>query len=101
RRCELSQAANERYLEALGSVESPTPLEKLSAPLCRAVVKKDRRYRALNPLSEEDARMLEAVQRGEHLISGFRNRDIRQILYGDPPADEKTRRSQSNRVGRL
>jgi hypothetical protein len=101
RRCELSQAANERYLEALGAVESPTPLEELTAPLCQAVVKKGRRYRGLNPLSEDDARVLEAVQRGEHLISGFRNRDLRQILYGDPPADEKARRCQSNRVGRL
>ena len=26
RRCELSQAANERYLEALAAVESPVPL---------------------------------------------------------------------------
>jgi hypothetical protein len=101
RRCELSQAANERYLEALGAVESPTLLEKLSAPLCRPLVKKRRRYRGLNPLNEEDARLLEAVQQGEHLISGFRNRDIRQILYGDPSEDQKTHRSQSNRVGRL
>jgi hypothetical protein len=101
RRCELSQAANERYLEALGAVESPTPLEELSAPLCRRFVKKGRRYRGLNPLNEEDARLLEAVQHGEHLISGFRNRDIRQMLHGDPPSNEKARRSQSNRVGRL
>src|SRR5262249_38967935 len=101
RRCELSQAANERYLEALGAVESSTPLEKLSAPLCRAFVKQGRRYRGLNPLHEDDARLLEAVQQGTHLISGFRNRDIRQILYGDPPADERKRGSQSNRVGRL
>jgi hypothetical protein len=101
RRCELSQAANERYREALGAVASPTPLEKLSAPLCRPVVKKGRRHRGLNPLSEEDARLLEAIQQGEHLISGFRNRDLRQILYGDPPSDEKARRCQSNRVGRL
>ena len=55
RRCELSQAANERYLEALGAVESPTPLEQLSAPLCRPVVQGGRRYRGLNPLSDEDA----------------------------------------------
>jgi hypothetical protein len=101
RRCELSQAANERYLEALGAVDAPTLLEKLSAPLCRPLVKKGRRYRGLNPLSEEDARLLEAVQQGEHLISGFRNRDIRQILYGDPSEDQRTHRSQSNRVGRL
>jgi hypothetical protein len=101
RRCELSRAANERYLEALGAVESPTPLEELSAPLCRPVRRKGRRYRGLNPLSEGDARLLDAVQRGEHLVGGFRNRDIHQVLYGDPPADEKKRRSQSNRVGRL
>jgi hypothetical protein len=101
RRSELSQAANERYLEALGAVESPTPLEKFTAPLCEPVVQEGRRYRGLNPLSEDDARVLEAVQQGEHLISGFRNRDIRQFLYGDPPSDEKARRYQSNRVGRL
>jgi hypothetical protein len=101
RRCELSQAANERYLEALGAVESPTPLEEWSAPLCRPVVKNGRRHRGLNPLSEADARLLGAIQQGEHLISGFRNRDIRQILYGDPPSDEKARRRQANRVGRL
>ena len=100
RRCELSQAANERYLEALGAVETPTPLEKLSATMCRPVFKDGRRYRGLNPLSEEDARVLEAVQQGPHLIGGFRNRDIRQYLFGAPPREEKKHRQQSNRVGR-
>jgi hypothetical protein len=101
RLCELSQAANERYLDALSAVESTTPLEELSAPLCRPVVKGNRRYRGLNPLSETDAAVLEAVQRGEHMISGFRNRDLREIIYGTAPADEKSGRRQSNRVGRL
>jgi hypothetical protein len=101
RRCELSQAANDRYLEALGAVESLTPLEKISAPLCRPVLKQGRRYRGLNPLSEKDSQVLEAVQPGSHLISGFRNRDIRQLLYGEAPLDEKAHRAQSNRVGRL
>ncbi len=101
RRCELSQAANTHYLEALGAVESLTPLERLSAPLCRAVVKDGRRYRALNPLGDEDAAVLEAVMRGEYLISGFRNRDLRQIFYGARPGDAAAYRRQSNRVGRL
>ena len=35
----------------------------------------------LNPLGEEDARLLEFVGRGEHLITGFRNRDVRHFLY--------------------
>ena len=80
RRCELSQAANERYLEAIAAVGSPTSLEELSGPLCHRLVQDGRRYRALNPLGAEDARLLEYVGRGEHLITDFRNRDVRQCL---------------------
>ena len=100
RRCELSQAANERYLEALAAVESPTPLEELSGPLCRRVVQGRRRYRGLNPLSDK-TRAIGGRARGRALITGFRNRDLRQILYGDAPVDKKAHRRQSNRVGRL
>jgi hypothetical protein len=101
RRCELSQAANERYLEALAAVESPTPLGELSGPLCRRLVKEGRRYRALNPLGEGDARLLEFVGRGEHLITGFRNGDVRRCLYGERSKDAAVHRRQSGRVGRL
>jgi hypothetical protein len=101
RRCELSQAANERYLEALAAVESPVPLGELSGPLCHRLVKGGRRYRALNPLGEEDARLLEFVGRGEHLITGFRNRDVRRYLYGEPSKDAAVHRRQSGRVSRL
>jgi hypothetical protein len=101
RRCELSQAANERYLEALAVVESPTPLGELSGPLCHRLVKDGRRYRALNPLGEVDARLLEFVARGDHLITGFRNRDVRQCLYGDRSKDAAVHRRQAGRVSRL
>jgi hypothetical protein len=101
RRCELSQAANERYLEALAAVDSPVPLGELSGPLCRRLVKGGRRYRALNPLGGEDARLLEFVGRGEHLITGFRNRDVRRCLYGERSTDAAVHRRQSGRVSRL
>src|SRR5262249_9700461 len=101
RRCELSQAANERYLEALAAVESPVPLRDLSGPLCRRLVKEGRRYRALNVLGDEDARLLEFVGRGEHLIMGFRNRDLRRDLYGDRSPVAVEHRRQSGRVSRL
>ena len=101
RRCELSQAANERYLEALAAVAAPVPLKDLSEPLCRRLAKDGRRYRALNPLGEEDARLLEFVGRGEHLITGFRNRDVRRRLYGDRSTEAAEHRRQSGRVGRL
>src|SRR5581483_305748 len=37
RRAEVSQAANERYLEALAAVHAGTPLRQLAEPLCRPV----------------------------------------------------------------
>jgi len=101
RRCELSQAANQRYLEALAAVESPVPLGDLSGPLCHRLVRDGRRYRALNPLGEGDAHLLEFVGRGEHLITGFRNRDVRGLLYGERSKDAAVHRRQSGRVGRL
>jgi hypothetical protein len=100
RRAELSQASNDRYLEALGSLPTDTPLCRVSAKLCSAVVVGGRRYRGLNPLAADDARLLEAIGRGEWLVAGFRNRDIRRALYGDE-ADESKRRRQAGAVTRL
>jgi hypothetical protein len=98
RRAELSQASNERYLEALGGLPTDTPLCRVSAKLCRAVVVEGRRYRGLNPLGA-DAGLLEAISRGEWLVAGFRNRDIRHALDGDE-ADPGKRRRQAAAVTR-
>jgi hypothetical protein len=100
RRAELSEASNGRYLEALGGLPTDTPLCRVSAKLCAAVVVEGRRYRGLNPLAADDARLLEAISRGEWLVAGFRNRDIRQALHGDE-ADASNRRRQAAAVTRL
>lgn len=100
RRAELSQASNDRYLEALATLPADIPLSRATAKLCRPVIAEGRRYRALNPLGGDDAVLLEAVSRGEWLVAGFRNRDIRQALYGDAD-DESTRRRMASRVTRL
>jgi hypothetical protein len=97
---ELSQASNERYLEAQAGAATPTPLGKVAAPLCRPVRKTTVQARALNPLAEEDARLLEAVARGEFAIAGFRNRDIRPLLHGADPEDAAERKRQSAAVTR-
>ena len=99
RRAEVCQQANDRYLESLSSAESPTPLGQLTVRLCQPVRWKKQRVRGLNPLSPDDTALLEAVGRGEYLLNGFRNRDLRQRLFGrtDDPA---TRRRQSAAVTR-
>lgn len=95
RRAEISQAANERYLESLATVDETTPLEQLTKGVCRPVTWKAQRVRALNPLANDDAALLTAVNRGEFLLHGFRNRDLAALLYSSRrvPAEEQRRRS--------
>ena len=100
RRAEVCQAANERYLDSLAGIEATTPLGQLAAKVCRPVRWKSRRARALNPLCMDDARLLEAVSRGEFTVNGFRNRDLRPLLYGNAPASKKTLRRQAGAVTR-
>jgi hypothetical protein len=100
RRARVCQKANERYLEAMASVETSTPLKDLAAPLCRPIKRKQQRARALNPLSLPDAALMEAVSRGEFAINGFRNRDVRRLLHGEDPTDPAESRRRSAATGR-
>jgi hypothetical protein len=99
RRAEISQAANERYAASLATLEQTRPLKDLSEPLCQAVRWQGRRVRALNPLAPADAALLAAVSRGEFLLNGFRNRDVRTLVYG-PAHDPASQRQQSAAVTR-
>lgn len=54
RRAQLSQASNERYLEALASVNTSAPLGELVKGICQPTTWKDKRVRALRPWSQED-----------------------------------------------
>jgi hypothetical protein len=92
RRAEVSAAANRRYLEALASVTNKTPAGVASASVCRPVVRDGRRCRALNPWSEPDAALLQAVSRGEYAINGLRNRDLRRHLWPKPGNARQERR---------
>jgi hypothetical protein len=95
RRARFCQGANERYLTAMAAVEEKKPLGELSGRVCRATKWKGKSARALNPLGEEDATLLEAVARGEFVINGLRNSDLRRLLWGPDPEDEVERRRRS------
>jgi hypothetical protein len=92
RRAQVSAAANQRYLEALSSVTEKTPAGQAAAGVCRPVVKDGRRHRALNPWSEKDAALLQAVSRGEYAINGLRNRDLRRHLWANKGRELQERR---------
>jgi len=100
RRTEVSQAANERYLEALAAVEETRSLGELAARLCRPVTRNGRRIRPLNPYAPADAKLLAAIARGEFAINGFRNRDLRPLLFAERSASHHQQRRHAAAVTR-
>ena len=101
RRAEVSQKSNERYLETLAAVEHDEPLGETVRPICQPTAWHGRRVRALQPLSPDDSRLLAAVVRGEFALNGFRNRDLRPLLFGDGAVSPDEARRQSSKITRL
>jgi hypothetical protein len=99
RRAEVSRAANERYLSALSATSGKTPLFEWVSAVCKPVVHDGRRARALNPWSPQDSGLLQAVNRGEFKINGFRNRDLRTLLFRTK-ADAQLHKRRSGLVTR-
>lgn len=96
RRAAVSQAANERYLDGLAAVEAGQPLARVLEPLCRPVKWHGKRVRALNPFSPDDATLLQAVADGTFTLHGFRNRDVRAVLYPEGCGADQVRRQSSS-----
>jgi len=102
RRAEVSAKINDRYLSSLASVEEKQTLAEVTKDLAQRVQWKGRTCRALNPLSPQDAALFEAVNRGEFMIAGFGNRQIRALLYPEAEsADAATQKRLSAKVTRL
>jgi hypothetical protein len=110
RRAAVSQAANDRLIEAQAAVDTPQPLKDLVGRLCRPVKRPgrpqadggrcaSRGFRALHPLAEEDACLLTAVSRPEFAQNGLRNRDLRPLLFSSP-REAREQKRQSAAVSR-
>jgi hypothetical protein len=100
RRARVSQKCNERYLEALASVESSKRLEELTECLEQPRRWKGQRVRALHPFSTPDSTLLEVISRGEWTLQGFRNRDLQGLLFSPPAASPEEKRWRSAWVSR-
>ena len=106
RRAAVSQASNARYLTAIAAVDSQTPLGHVVDQLAKPVVTKTCRARGLHPLTGIDAQVISILLRGEFALNGFRNRDVRDLLFPLPdtppqnptsPADEAARLAEQRR----
>lgn len=81
RRVEICRAANSRYLEALSVVGHEEPACRLFDSVSQAVYNNGGRYRGLRPISQEEGMVFRAVLHSEFFIGGFRNADLRKILF--------------------
>ena len=100
RRTEVSQKINERYLDAFASLDDTTRMAELIRPLQQSRTYRNRRVRALRPFAD-DYLLLEAVNRGEFMINGVRNRDLQRLLWrSQPTTDPKEKRRRSAAVSR-
>ena len=81
RRTQVSQSSNERCLESLASVSTEQTVGELTAKVSQRTQWKGRSVRAFNVLATDDLRMLQTVGRGEFLLNGFRNRDVREVWF--------------------
>ena len=89
----VSATANHRYLDALAVVDDPAPAHRALDRLVQPVRDgQGRASRAFNPAAPTDLTLFAAVLRGEHLLQGFRNRELRLRLFG-PSAEHDRRRS--------
>jgi len=104
RRCEVSQKANERYWDALSTVDDSTRFSEFTRSLEQPCQYQGRRVRALRLFHTDDHQLLKAVNHGEFTINGLRNRDLQLLLYGplDPssPLTPKEKRRRSAAVSR-
>jgi hypothetical protein len=101
RRVDVCRAANGRYLQALGVVGEQSPTRLLLDPVSKPVTRDHRPYRALRPISPQDAELFKAVMKGQFLLRGFTNRDLRQALYPQGADEQPQKRRQSGRITRL
>lgn len=101
RRAKISRSINERYLDALASVDDHTKVKELAAPLSHRVRWKGYPVRPLNPLAPSDLKLLQAISRGEWMLHGFRNRDLRREFHGPDSPDPRTAKQRSAQVTRL
>lgn len=103
-RTRVSQRANERYLDAFAALDDTTRMAELIRPVQQPCQYRNRRVRALRPFAD-DYPLLEAVNRGEFMINGLRNRDLQRLLWPIGPnqalpLDLKEKRRRSAAVSR-
>lgn len=92
--------SNRAYLDALSVVDDSHTVAEVVLPVTEHASIGGRRVRGLRPWADPDLPLLQAIGRGEFIVSGFRNRDLLPLLF-PATADPDQRKKLSARVTRL
>jgi hypothetical protein len=99
RRAQVSQRSNETYLDALAAVDDSTRLGDLLDRVSSPVTYRGRQVRAVRVGDATDLALLKVIARGEFATAGFRNRDLRRLLFPANRSDRDTK-SLSAKISR-
>lgn len=94
---QVSQSANERYLEALAALNLDGSVADLVTPVCKPTRWNGQRIRALRPWEPQDLALLQTLYQGQFTVNGFRNRDLVALFHGSPTPAQR-RRSCAARI---
>jgi hypothetical protein len=73
-------AVNQRYLKFISAIETPEVGVAKLHRLTETQTENEHRYKGFNLLAEEDSSVLRALAQGEFVLSGFGNKDLRQLV---------------------
>jgi hypothetical protein len=82
-----------------GAPDDSRSVEELTEGIRKHTQWAGRRVRALCPWGK-DQELLAAVNHGEFLLNGFRNRDLQALLYPTPAESPAERRRRSSAISR-
>ena len=99
RRGQVSQASNERLLDALARTDDTRTVAELTARIQQRTQWKHRPVRGLRPWGQ-DHNLLQAICRGDFLVQGLRNRDLQPLLYPTPSNSPVEARRRSAAISR-
>ena len=99
RLAEVSERATNRYMDALAQVDETSTVQELVGRLTQRKQWHGQWVRGLQPFGKDNA-LLVAVNRGEFLLQGVRNRDLQKLLFAGAAVSVQERRRRGAWVSR-
>ena len=76
----IMSGCNNRYLKYISAFDAPIAGKKKLNKLCKPIRVNNRTHKGFNLFDKEDERLLSLIAKGEFIIHGFRNKDLRKEL---------------------